>query len=274
MPSFEEIVKMSTQKRTPTPLYVPVTQLMFIEHEIEGTVIPQRPRDGYINATKLCQKTGKLFGNYYQNKQTKDFLDALYADIGIPISVLVQVIKGGNDKYDQGTWVHPQVAINLGQWLSPEFAVQVSRWVFDWMSGSIRGHMPSHVRRYMKNRMKIPYDCFSMLNELYLNLVAPLEDVNLILPDKVMPDISMGMMFSGFLRKHGINPSEFQTYTHEWNDPKRAPVQARLYPIRHLADFRAYFNNEWLPKHAESYFRKRFPKAIHYVPTITQLPSV
>ena len=259
--------------KPPTPLYVPVTQLMFIEHEIEGTVIPQRPRDGYINATKLCQKVGKQFFDYSRLGTTKEFIDALRLETGIPVSNLVEVIKGRGDSVEQGTWVHPQVAVNLGQWLSPVFAVQVSKWVFDWMSGAVRGHMPSHVKRYMKNRMKIPYDCFSMLNELYLNLVAPLEDVALILPDKVMPDISMGLMFSGFLRKNGINPNEFPTYTHEWNDHNRTPVQARLYPIRYLADFRAYFNNEWLPNHAESYFRKRFPKAIHYVHTITQLPS-
>jgi len=27
----------------------------------------------------------------------------------------------------QGSWVHPQVAINLGQWLSAKFAVQEER---------------------------------------------------------------------------------------------------------------------------------------------------
>jgi hypothetical protein len=47
---------------------------------------------------------------------------------------LVQIKKGGV-KNEQGTWVHPQVAIHLAQWLSPTFAVKVSKWVFNWMSG-------------------------------------------------------------------------------------------------------------------------------------------
>ena len=44
--------------------------------------------------------------------------------MGIPISELVIAKRGGSK---QGTFVHPDIAINLGQWLSPKFAVQVSR---------------------------------------------------------------------------------------------------------------------------------------------------
>ena len=69
--------------------------------------------------------------------------------------------------------MHPQVAINLGQWLSPAFAVRVSKWVFDWMQGKGQGYMPEHIQRYLKNKSKIPYTHFSMLNEIYLNLFAP-----------------------------------------------------------------------------------------------------
>ncbi len=88
------------------------TPQLWIEHPVDGGVVPQRPTDGYINATLLCQRAGKLFGNYRQNAQTQAFLEALSADIGIPISGLVQSIRGGNDKLNQGTWVHPQVAIH------------------------------------------------------------------------------------------------------------------------------------------------------------------
>ena len=44
-----------TQHRNLTvPLDFP-EQPMLIEHTLNGDVIPQRPRDGYINATLLCQ---------------------------------------------------------------------------------------------------------------------------------------------------------------------------------------------------------------------------
>ena len=256
----------------PVPLDFP-QQSMLIEHSLNGEVIPQRPRDGYINATRLCQQTGKFFGNYHQSAQTKAFLKELSADIGIPISGLVQIIKGGNDKLNQGTWVHPRVAINLGQWLSPAFAVKVSQWVFDWIEGRVRGYMPVHVQRFMKNRAKIPHTHFSMLNEIYLNLLAPLEDCGVIPTDQMMPDISTGLLFSRFLRSKGIDPNQFPTYEHEFVDASRPTVRARLYPIEHLPDFRRYFNEVWLPKRAKRYFADRLPKALPFLPRILQLPS-
>ena len=246
---------------------------MFIEHSVDGEVIPQRPTDGYINATRLCQRAGKLFGHYREVATTKAFLDALSLDIGIPISKLVQVIRGRGDTVEQGTWVHPRVAIHLGQWLSPEFAVRVSEWVFDWMQGKTTPYMPVHVQRFLKNRAKIPHTHFSMLNEIYLNLFAPLEDNGVIPPDKMMPDISTGRMFSGFLRQKGIDPDQFPTYEHEFANATRPPVQARLYPVEYLADFRRYFHETWLPQRAVKYFGDRFPKALPYLPIVQQLPS-
>ena len=214
---------------------------LLIEHSVDGEVVPQRPTDGYINATRLCQQAGKLFADYYRLAQTKAFLEELSLDMGIPISNLVQVIRGRGDTIVQGTWVHPQVAINLGQWLSPVFAVRVNRWVFDWMQGKSNPYMPVHVQRFLKNRAKIPLDHFSMLNEIYLHLFAPLEEYAIIPPDKIMPDISTGRMFSGFLRQKGIDPSQFPTYEHEFADASRMRVRARLYPIEYLLDFRRYF---------------------------------
>jgi len=103
-----------------------------IQHIHNGETIHLRASDGYINATAMCKAADKLFAHYNSNKTTTDFLEALSSDIGIPISELVQSIKGGEPAF-QGTWVHPQVAIHLAQWLSPRFAVQVSEWVVTWM---------------------------------------------------------------------------------------------------------------------------------------------
>ena len=173
---------------------------------------------------------------------------------------------------EQGTWVHPRVAVNLGQWLSPQFAVKVTEWVFDWMAGRLKGYQPVHVQRYMKNHTKVPHAYFSMLNEIYLGLLAPLEDYGIIPPDKMMPDISTGLMFSRFLRGKGIDTEQFPTYEHEFIDARRPTVLARLYPIEHLADFRKYFHEVWLPERAEGYFAEKFPDALPYLPAIRQLP--
>ena len=249
------------------------TQPMLIEHSVGGEIVPQRPIDGYINATQLCKQAGKLFADYHRAAQTQAFLKELSLDMGIPISTLVQVIRGRGDRIEQGTWVHPHVAINLGQWLSPTFAVQVSKWVFDWMTGNSGSHMPVHVRRYLKNKSKIPPTHFSMLNEIYLNLLAPLEDYGIVPPDKMMPDISTGRLFSDFLRRKGIDPSDFPTNEHEFSDSSRRRVQARLYPIEHLPDFRHYFNSEWLPNRSIAYFQTRYARALPALHRILQIPA-
>lgn len=108
---------------------------VLVEHQIEGNVIPLRDDDCYVSATAMCKAAGKLIGDYRRNAATKEYFEALSADMGIPITALIQTLKGGNDKNMQGTWVHPKVAIHLAQWLSPQFAVQVTNWVHDWMSG-------------------------------------------------------------------------------------------------------------------------------------------
>ena len=244
---------------------------LLIEHSVAGEVIPQRPRDGYINATRLCKQAEKSFGDYHGSEQTQEFLQKLSADTGMSASDLVQTIQYIDNNLIEGTWVHPKVAINLGQWLSPEFAVHVSNWVFDWMEGNVQGYMPVHVQRFMKNRAKIPHTHFSMLNEIYLGLLAPLEDYGIIPPDSMMPDISTGRMFSDFLRSKGIDPSEFPTYQHEFTDASRPTVSARLYPNEFLPEFRQYFNEVWLPQRAEKYFEERFPKALPFVTRIVQL---
>lgn len=83
-----------------------------------------KKQDGYINATFLCKNANKLFGDYQRLNVTQSFLDALFGDMGIHISELIQVKKAGNPQ-EQGTWVHPQVAINLGQWLSPKISYKI-----------------------------------------------------------------------------------------------------------------------------------------------------
>lgn len=153
--------------------------------------------------------------------------------MGFPITELVQSIQGGNPTL-QGTWVHPQVAIHLAQWLSPKFAVQVTKWVFDWMSGKVPGgNMPYHLRRYMANLTNVPAGHFSILNEVTLALIAPLEQMGYTLPQSMVPDISLGRMFSGWLRENGYDPDNMPRYNHHYEDGRIVDARAYCYGIHH-----------------------------------------
>jgi hypothetical protein len=116
---------------------------LLINHTVQDSVISQRASDGYIHATAMCKTAGKHFPHYMALSGTKEFLDALASDVGIPTSQLIISKKGNSVSFKQGTWVHPKVAIHLAQWLSPQFAVQVTNWVHDWMNGMNPGNAPT-----------------------------------------------------------------------------------------------------------------------------------
>lgn len=242
--------------------------LTLIPHQVEQGIIHQRASDGYVNATAMCKATGKLLADYTRLKSTNEFLEELSSDMGIPITELIETIQGGTPQ-NQGTWVHPDLAINLAQWLSPKFAVQVSKWVREWLSGDKTApNLPHHLQRYMVNRGRIPSTHFSMLNELTVNLIAPLEDSGYTLPDNLVPDISEGIIFCKWLRENkGANTKMFETYTHEYPDG-RIIHGVKMYPNKYLADFRWHFNEIWLPKHAPRYFSGRDKTALSYITKI------
>ena len=67
------------------------TSLSVIPHVFNEIEIDQRKFDGYVNATAMCKACDKLFADYNRLSITKEFLEALSSDMGIPISQLVMV---------------------------------------------------------------------------------------------------------------------------------------------------------------------------------------
>jgi hypothetical protein len=97
--------------------------------------IGQRVKDGYINATAMCQAAGKRWYDYARLDTSDAFVQQLSRSTGIPALQLIQSVTGGGDQVpreERGTWVHPRIAIHLAMWCSPEFAVQVTGWVEEW----------------------------------------------------------------------------------------------------------------------------------------------
>ncbi len=124
-----------------------------VSHQYESIQISQRPNDGYLHATAMCKAVGKLFADYRRLDTTKAYLTALSADMGIPITKLINSLKGGNGT--QGTWVHPKVAIHLAQWLSPKFAVWCTNIIHDWMEGK-RVVVKEHRRKAPARKLPDP----------------------------------------------------------------------------------------------------------------------
>ena len=103
-----------------------------------GTPISRRTTDGYVNATAMCKANGKQWNDYWRTDRATAYLEALCTETGIPVSSLCLSLKGGSH---QGTWVHPQVAVDLARWISAPFAV----WMDGWFLENIQQAQPTPV---------------------------------------------------------------------------------------------------------------------------------
>ncbi|MEO1375593.1 MAG: KilA-N domain-containing protein [Cyanobacteria bacterium J06635_10] len=105
--------------------------MKIITHDWNGSAIAQLTEDtkiakydvpaSYVNLTQMCQANDKKLNNYMRMEGTKAYWQALSTETRISVSALVITIKGGNDKQAQGTWGHPEIAIDLAQWVSIPF---------------------------------------------------------------------------------------------------------------------------------------------------------
>lgn len=243
--------------------------LVLIEHEVDNQTISQRAEDGYVNATAMCDAVGRKFADYYRSKQAQAFLSELSTDMGIPISVLVQVIKGG-ESHLQGTWVHPDVAIHLAQWCSPKFAVQVNRFVREWMQGTTVAQKELASWRHFHDRVDItkssvPNGYFGVFHEI-AGMIVPMINSGVKLDEHTIPDISVGRTWSNYWKSKGMDSLFGQriNYPHEYPQyyaqSAAGQQEAWCYPESALGAFREWLRNEYqinkLPKYLDNKQKK------------------
>jgi len=88
---------------------------------LNNVIIISRNEDNYINATELCQAGNKHFNDWFQLDTTKQLINEANCETGIDVSLLID--------FNQCSWIHPDLAIQLAQWISPKFYFQVSKWI-------------------------------------------------------------------------------------------------------------------------------------------------
>ena len=155
-----------------------------INHSLDNNLVCQRKDNGYINATALCKACDRQVNTYFRAQSTKEFLSALSSETQICVSELTLTIKGFG--VQQGTWVHPYVAINLAQWASPKFAVAVSKWVFDWFNGQ---KSPEVEPAEPKTLPPCNPTAVELVGEFIKNrnLIRSLEAKNALIKEKLVP---------------------------------------------------------------------------------------
>ena len=96
--------------------------------------------DGYLHATQIAKHFGKLPKDYLKTEQTREYIAAL-ADNCVRRKILTDknqlvIIKQGG--MEQGTWLHPKLAIHFARWLDPRFAVWCDEQIEQIISGSLK----------------------------------------------------------------------------------------------------------------------------------------
>ena len=112
----------------PTPPLLTMDPHALVSRSWNGTPIARRTSDGNVNATTMGKANGKQWNDYWRTDRDTTDLETLGAETGSPVSTLCLSLKGGAR---QGTWVHPQVAVELARWISAPFAVGMDSWFLE-----------------------------------------------------------------------------------------------------------------------------------------------
>lgn len=125
-----EIYEKECQNKTKEPFITSdiIKNFKLILEDNSTINIPVR-NDGYINVTTLCKASNRRIDKWKETKESKELLQAFNV---IPqnrgITPLV-ALKGNSSEINQGTFAHPDIAIQIAQWCSSKFAIQVSQWI-------------------------------------------------------------------------------------------------------------------------------------------------
>ncbi len=100
-----------------------------------GIEIIVMQKNGYVNATKLCQQGGKQFKGWSRLNIAEEIMEEIILQ-NPTIKEIKMTINGGSNQKITGTYVHPQLLTHVAMWISPKFQVKIGAWIEQWKSFS------------------------------------------------------------------------------------------------------------------------------------------
>ena len=95
--------------------------------------------DAFLNATAIAKQYGKRVGDYLRNDRTQEYIEALAENLSRTRKITLnkkQLVAVKNGGTNNGTWLHPKLAIDFARWLDPKFAVWCDEQIEQILSGS------------------------------------------------------------------------------------------------------------------------------------------
>lgn len=192
-------------------------KVVSISHYVNHVKVEQRVKDGFVNATAMCLAHGKAINYWFENKETFKLFVALADSLSLPINYRnsgnsykigfsatkyaklfpeLLVVKRGSPEFGGGTWIHPDLAIQLAQWCNKTFALQVSRWIREWF---IQGFAES---QKVNSELQKEY-------QLWLQR----RDIRFELKDVLRPELMEVVV--AYAKEHCISPYKLCSQVHD-----------------------------------------------------------
>lgn len=83
-------------------------------------------QDNWVNATQTCKLYNKRLDSFMKSKRYKDYINEVENLRSLKKWELKKVVSGKGK--EQGTYLHPYLAIEFARWLDAGFAVQMDMW--------------------------------------------------------------------------------------------------------------------------------------------------
>ena len=223
----------------------------------------------------MCKANEKRWNNYFERNSASSYLETLSSVTGIPVTGsggLVQVRQGG---VDQGTWIHPRVAIDLARWISPSFAVWMDGWFLDELEKRTAGRAGSAPKQGQLESWKhfhdridmthssVPSGFFCVFQES-AQMIVPMIRADVIISDRVIPDISVGRVWSKYWKDNNfeLKYGERLKYDHNYPDyyPQAAsnPQPSYAYPDTALGEFRSWLRKSYIAANLSDYILRQY----------------
>ena len=111
-----------------------------------GNIAVSFRADGFLNATVIASHFGKQARDYLKTEQTQQYITALAENLSVKTKILTKenqivIVKRGGS--EQGTWLHPKLAIHFARWLDPKFAVWCDEQIEALLNGKVSDGLPA-----------------------------------------------------------------------------------------------------------------------------------
>lgn len=118
-------------------------------------------QDAFLNATEIAKQFGKRINNYLRCERTIEYISALSETLkSVTEQNQLVIVKKGGKAQEQGTWLHPKLAIDFARWLNPKFAVWCDMQIENILKGQIE-----QVKHSDSHQHKQPFNIKDYLNQ-------------------------------------------------------------------------------------------------------------